>query len=186
MSKTTDKITVVNSANKQRYNELFSLMNEINHTNLNTKGKFKNLILSQESSMLIILVLIVLYVVAYWRNWTPTFFILISLMIIFEALSGYVVLGFIKKAKGLQDKLANQSEELTIQKTHISLSRKQPIFESDLKKEDIRAIYITRYNILIMPLAHAESDAIYLDKANISDIRPALEADYGDLIKEIK
>ena len=186
MSKTTDKVTVVNSSKKQRYDELYSLMSEVNHTSLNTKNKFKNLIFTEECSMLIVLVLIILYIAAYWRNWTPTFFILMALMIIFEGLAGYVLFGMVKKARKLQEKLANQTEEITVQKTQIQYSSKQPIREETLKKEDIRAIYILKYNILIMPLPHASGSAIYLDKSCISDIRPLLEADYGELIKEIK
>ena len=185
MSK-TDKFTIVNSDNKQRYIELFSLMNEANHQSLKTKGKFKNLILTEQCCMLIVLVLMILYIAAYWRNWTPTFFIFMALMLIFECLAGFLTFKFIKQAKKLRSDLANQSEEITIQKTHIKISRKKPIFEEDIKKEDIRAIYITKYNVLILPHAHASNSPIYLDKSYLSEIRPALEEDYPELIKETK
>lgn len=180
------KTTVVNSDDKKRYIELYSLMNEATHLSLNTKKKFKNLIVNEECYIFAVFVLIVIYVVAYWRQWSWSFFVIVLLMVAFEVLAIYFLTNSMKKAKELQNKLANKTCDVAILKTMIKVSQNDPAKEETIKKEDIRAIYVTRYNIVIMPLAHAENSPIYLDKSCFSEIHNELDEHYPGLVYEIK
>jgi Ca2+/Na+ antiporter len=187
MSKNADKISMVNSDDKKRYIELYSLKNEATHLSLNVKQKFKNLIVNEECYFATVLVMIILYVVAYWRQWNPAFFIIVFIMVAFEALVLYFLFKAFKEVAKLQKDLSGKVDEVSVKKDEIDITRKDSKSEVTFKREDIRAIYLTKLNIVIMPLAHAEQKAVYLDRKGFPELREALsQHGYDELIKEIK
>ena len=187
MSKISEKVLSTNSDDKKRYEELYSLQSNAAQVSLNIKNKFRNLITTEECYILVVLAVIILYVVAFRTGWDMASIVVVVLMIVFEILAGVLLFKSLKDAKVLKSKLAGKVDEVFLTKVKLKVSHKDSGEEDEIDIEDIKGIYVTKYNIVILARPSSNKKTIFLDKSCFSDLNAEIEkCELSELVHFIK
>ena len=93
----------------------------------------------------------------------------------------------LKDAKVLKSKLAGKVDEVFLTKVKLKVSHKDSGEEDEINIEDIKGIYVTKYNIVILARPSSNKKTIFLDKSCFSDLNAEIEkCELSELVHLVK
>ena len=93
----------------------------------------------------------------------------------------------LKDAKALKSKLAGKVDEVFLTKVKLKVNHKDSGEEDEINVEDIKGIYVTKYNIVILARPSSNKKTIFLDKSCFNDLNAEIEkCELSELVHLVK